>query len=43
MIHTGKLNLFTQEEVLVAEESDITFFEKEWKDLSKKKLYFVLL
>lgn len=34
MIHTGKFNPITGEEILQIEESDITFWEKEWEDLT---------
>jgi hypothetical protein len=34
MIKTGKINHFTGEEILRAEESDIKFFDTDWNDLT---------
>lgn len=34
MIHTGKINYVTGEEILQIEESDITFWEKKWEELT---------
>lgn len=34
MKHTGKINPITGEEILQIEESDITFWDKEWSDLT---------
>lgn len=34
MIHTGKINPISGEEILQFEESDITFWEKDWEELT---------